>query len=53
MSFSEQKSYGEFESDCSVEYDSDDSRTDPTFDILDGTRSKLSRLSIKEKSKPR
>ncbi|KAI3761665.1 hypothetical protein L1987_52086 [Smallanthus sonchifolius] len=33
--------------------DSDDSQEDPSFDILEETRSKLSNLSIKKKSRPR
>ncbi|MCD7457831.1 hypothetical protein HAX54_036387 [Datura stramonium] len=39
-------------SDSDTEYDSDDSQEDPTFDILEETRSTLSKLSI-EKDKSR
>lgn len=49
MALYEQQNYYD-ESDHTDGYDSDDSQNDPNFDILEETRSSLSRLSIKRRS---
>lgn len=43
-----EQQYDVLESDSDSEYDSDDSQEDPTFDLLEETRSSLSKLSIKK-----
>lgn len=45
--------YGSRMSDYSDASDSDDSQDDPTFDILDETRSNFSSLSVQRKPKSR
>ncbi|KAL2457357.1 zinc finger CCCH domain-containing protein 62-like [Forsythia ovata] len=50
MAISGQEHYGELDTDS---YESDDSQSDPNFDILEETRSSFSNLRIKDKSKCR
>ena len=47
----EQYRYMEEDESDAQEWDSDDSEEDPTFDVVEETRSSFSTLSIKKKSK--
>ena len=47
----EQYHYMEEDESDAQEWDSDDSEEDPTFDVVEETRSSFSTLSIKKKSK--